>query len=52
MRLANKFLVSSFLVLVSVGFISAQSRHSVRTTDEGSQILNVVATRKDGESKR
>lgn len=51
MRLANKFLVSSFLVLVSVILTSAQSRHSVRTTDEGSQILNVVATRKDGESK-
>ena len=48
---AKKVLVFVFLGLFSIISTSAQSRHSIRTTDEGSQILSVVATRKDGESK-
>ncbi|HRH45885.1 MAG TPA: VWA domain-containing protein [Pyrinomonadaceae bacterium] len=48
---AKKGLILSFLVLMSVVFSSAQSRHSARATDEGGTILSVVATRKDGANK-
>ncbi len=48
---AKKGLILGFLVLVCATLGSAQSRHSVRTTDEGGTILSVVATRQDGEPK-
>jgi Ca-activated chloride channel homolog len=48
---AKKGLTLGFLVLVFVVFASAQSRHSVRVSDEGSAILSVVATRSGGEAK-
>lgn len=48
---AGKGLILSFFVLFCVVLSSAQSRHSVRVSDEGSAILSVVATRSSGESK-
>ncbi|MBX7173896.1 MAG: VWA domain-containing protein [Pyrinomonadaceae bacterium] len=48
---AKKGLVLSLLVLFSSVFVFAQSRHNAKVTDEGSTILSVVATRKDGQGK-
>ncbi len=48
---AKKGLIFSFLILFCIVFTSAQSRHNVRVSDEGSAILSVVAARKDGEIK-
>lgn len=47
----TKGFILSFLVLFCVVFTSAQSRHSVRSTEEGSAIISVVATRNSGENK-
>jgi Ca-activated chloride channel homolog len=47
----KKGLILSFLVLFCVIFAAAQSGRSIRRNDEGSAILNVVATRSSDENK-
>lgn len=48
---AKKGLILSFLVLLSFFFVTAQSRRNVRVSDDAGEIISVVATRKEGESK-
>lgn len=48
---AKKGLSLVLLVLFCVFLATAQSRRNVRVTDEGGEIISVVATRTEGESK-
>lgn len=48
---AKKGLILSLLILVCVSFITAQSRRNVRVSDEGGEIISVVATRSKDETK-
>jgi Ca-activated chloride channel homolog len=50
MRLAQKGLVFSFLVIFCVTFNFAQSRRNVRVSDDGGEVLSVVANRTNGEN--
>ncbi len=48
---ANKGLILVFLIVICTSFTFAQSRRNVRVSDDGGEVLSVVANRTDGENK-